>query len=624
MANNVRVTELDFETIKENLKTYLRAQSQFTDYDFDASNLSVLIDLLSYNTHYNAVLANMVSNEMFLDSAIKRSSVVSLAKQLGYLPRSRKAATSTVNVVLQNILSKPNFLTINPFTLFTTTIDGTSYNFYNTVSYTTTPNNEVYTFSNVKLYQGRILEYYFTVGAGATPATKYVIPNLDIDTDTIAVAVQYGGVGSYDETFIKMTDITEVDSTTKVFYLQENTEGYYEIFFGDDVLGVALSQNDVIKVRYLITDGDAANVSDTLAVSWSVNAIAGETTNDRTITTVSKPSGGSDKEDIDTIRFRSINNYASQGRAVTANDYSTIISDRIPGVESVNVWGGEKNDPPVYGKTFISVKPKTGYVLTDTEKEYIINDILKPRSVVTAQHEFVDPTYTYVGFDVTVRYSSAQTTQSADDIRSLVNTKITTFMNTNLSRFNANFYRSQLEEQIMDLDDAILSVNVVLRLQKRLPLTPRVRYSGSQIIQFPAKFHPNEIRSSYFYFNDETGDGIGYHPAQVRDVPDESPPDYEGTGTLKTFDLDSNAILDANVGTVYYGQGKIVLNSESPLTVYGYIGNETFLYANTGLQETASDIFPNYNEILVLDDSAQNTVAGVSNGINIDVIAVNN
>lgn len=624
MANNVRITELDFETIKANLKTYLRSQSQFTDYDFDASNLSVLIDLLAYNTHYNAVLANMVSNEMFLDSAIKRSSVVSLAKQLGYLPRSRKAATATVDVVLQNITSKPNFLTINPFTLFSTLVDGTTYNFYNVQSYTTTPNNEVYTFSNVKLYQGRILEYYFTVGAGATPATKYVIPNLDIDTDTISVAVQYGGVGSFDETYIKMTDITEVGSDSKVFFIQENTEGYYEIFFGDDVLGASLTQNDIIKVRYLITDGEDANVSNNLSLTWSVNAIAGETSNDRTITTISKPSGGAEKESIDTIRFRSINNYASQGRAVTSTDYSTIISDRIPGIESVNVWGGEKNDPPVYGKTFISVKPKIGYVLTDTEKNYIINDILKPRSIVGAEHEFVEPTFTFIGFDVTVRYSSAQTNQSSDDIRSLVNSKITTFMNTNLSRFNANFYRSQLEEQIMDIDDAILSVNVVLRLQKRLPLVPRVRYSGSQIIQFPAKFHPNEIRSSYFYFNDETGNGIGYHPSQVRDVPDESPPDYEGTGTLKTFDLDSNSILDDNVGTVFYGLGKIVLNSESPLTVYGYIGNETFLYANAGLQETSSDIFPAYNEILVLDTSVQNTLAGVTNGINIDVIAVNN
>jgi hypothetical protein len=619
MANNVRVTELDFDQIKTNIKNFLRSQSQFTDYDFEASNLSVLLDILAYNTHYNAILANMVSNEMFLDTAIKRSSVVSLAKQLGYMPQSRRCATALIDVELQNITGTPNFITLDPGKAFTTSIDGTAYNFYTIDSYVATPVSGVYTFSDIKLYQGRQLEYYYTVAAGSSPANKYEIPNADIDTQTVRVAVQYAGTSSYSETYQMATDITTVNSTTQAFFLQENTRGFYEIFFGDDVIGRNLNAGDTIKISYLVTDGAAANVSNTLDVNWTTTAIAGETAGDRTISTVIKPSGGLDKEEIESIRFRSINNYSAQGRAVTKTDYANLIQDAAPGADSVNVWGGEKNDPPVYGKTFISIKPKTGYVLTTAEKTRIIDEVLTPRSVITAQHEFVDPTYTYLTFRVNVRYSSARTSRSAAQIQSLIDTAIRNFMNNNLSKFNSVFYRSQLEEILMDVDDAILSINVLYDLHKRIPLVANVRANlGS--LALPAKIHPAELRSSYFYFTDENGT----HPAQVRDVPDSSPPDYEGTGVVKTFDLDTGEVLDPLVGTVDYGTGLIVLNSGSPLTISGYLGNTTQLIVYAGVQESVGDVFPGFNEIIVIDDLTADPIANVSNGITINVVAVNN
>jgi hypothetical protein len=619
MANNVRVTELDFDQIKTNIKNFLRSQSQFTDYDFEASNLSVLLDILAYNTHYNAILANMTSNEMFLDTAIKRSSVVSLAKQLGYMPQSRRCATALVDVELQNITGTPNFITLDPGKAFTTSIDGTAYNFYTIDSYVATPVSGVYTFSDIKLYQGRQLEYYYTVAAGSSPANKYEIPNADIDTQTVRVAVQYAGTSSYSETYQMATDITTVNSTTQAFFLQENTRGFYEIFFGDDVIGRNLDAGDTIKISYLVTDGAAANVSNTLDVNWTTTAIAGETAGDRTISTVIKPSGGLDKEEIESIRFRSINNYSAQGRAVTKTDYANLIQDAAPGADSVNVWGGEKNNPPVYGKTFISIKPKTGYVLTIAEKTRIIDEVLTPRSVITAQHEFVDPTYTYLTFRVNVRYSSARTSRSAAQIQSLIDTAIRNFMTNNLSKFNAIFYRSQLEEILMDVDDAILSINVLYDLHKRIPLVANVRANlGS--LALPAKLHPAELRSSYFYFTDENGT----HPAQVRDVPDSSPPDYEGTGVVKTFDLETGEVLDPLVGTVDYGTGEIVLNSGSPLTISGYLGNTTQLIIYAGVQESVGDVFPGFNEIIVIDDLTADPIANVSNGITINVVAVNN
>lgn len=619
MANNVRVTELDFEDIKSNLKTYLRNQSQFTDYDFDASNLSVLIDLLAYNTHYNAVLANMVSNEMFLDTAIKRSSVVSLAKQISYTPRSRRAATALVTVTIQNTTTVPNFLTLDPYRVFTTSIDGTSYNFYNIDTYTATPVAGVYTFSNVKLYQGTKLDYYWTVAANPGADVKYEIPNADIDTTTLQVQIQYGGIGSYSEPYNLVTDLSAVDENSKVYFLSENTRGYYEINFGDDVIGKKLSQGDVIKISYLVTDGADANVSTNVSVGWSTNSIAGEITADRTISTTSKPAGGSEKETTEQVRFRSLNNYASQGRVVTTTDYATFIADNVPGADSVNVWGGENNTPPEYGKTFISIKPKTGYVLTSNEKTRIIRDLLQPRSMMTSQHEFVDPTYTYVNFRIAVRYTDTRTTRTADQIKNLINTKVAEFMQTNLEKFDTKFYRSQLEEQLMDVDDAILSVNVLYDLVKRLPLVPNVRLSFGNTINFPIKIHPNELRTSYFYFTDSAG----VHYCQVRDVPDESPPDYEGTGTLYTYDLDTGEVLDSP-GTVNYGTGVITLSSTSPLTISGYPSGISNIYVYAGVQESVGDIYPDFNEILVQDDTSAVVNANVKNGITIEVEAANN
>jgi hypothetical protein len=622
-SSSVRVTELDFDQIKVNIKNYLRNQSQFTDFDFDASNLSVLLDILAYNTHYNAVLANMISNEMFLDTALKRSSVVSLAKQLSYTPKSRRAAQSTVNIAVKNISSTPLVLNLDPYFVLTSNIDGNNYSFYTTQAYSTTSVSGTYTFNNVIVYQGRKLDYYFTVGSNPGPANKYVIPNTNIDTTTLQVSVQYNGVGGYSTPYTLVTDITTVSGTDKVYYLQENTQGYYEIFFGDDAIGANVHAGDVIKITYLITDGTSGNVSTAASVSWSSSDIAGEASVDRTITTISKPSGGSEQEDIDNVRFHSLHNYAAQGRAVTDNDYASIISSEVPGAASINVWGGENNVPPKYGTTFISIKPKTGFVLTDNEKYRIINEVLKPRGIVTAQHEFVDPEYCYLSFDVDIRYSANRSNLGAGDISMLVHDTIVSFMTTNLNRFGAAFYKSQLEGQLMALDSSILSVNVSYKLQKRLPLVPNVRFNTTDTLIFPAKLHPNSIRSSYFYNVLPSSDGTGFHLAQVRDFPNQNPPDYNGTGILRVIDLDTGEVLDDNIGSVFYADGSISLVATALLVIHGYVSNNTEFFANAAVQEGEGDVFPAYNEILTLDDSVADPTAGVDNGININVYAVN-
>jgi hypothetical protein len=614
MAQNyVRVTELDFDQIKENLKTYLRGQSQFTDYDFEGSNLSVLIDLLAYNTHYNAILANMVTNEMFIDTALKRNNVASLAKHLSYTPRSRRGARSIVSISVQNVPGNPNYLTLPIFTPFTTTVDGTTLTFYTVNAYSATPVAGVYTFEDVELVQGRQLEFYWPVPNNPGPATKYVIPNLDVDTTTLQVAVQYGGTGSFSESFIPVTDITGISGTSLVYYLEQNPEGFYELYFGDGVLGTNLTAGDIVKARYLVTDGDDGNVSTNIELSWSTNTIAGETVNDRTITTLSKPSGGAAPETTDQIRFNAKNALVTQNRTVTKTDFASTIASALPGAQSVNCWGGETNVPPKFGTVFISIKPYIGYVLTDAEKNRLVEQVLRPRSVVTLQYEFVDPEFTYVGLDISVRYRTTATNRTSQQIAALAQSTAVAYFDNQLEQFNAGFYSSQLQEELQNMDDSVISNIVVLRQQKRI--VPTINTIFDTTLNFPGKIHPAELRSTQFlYF-----DGTDYIAAYLADVPDTMPPEYEGTGTINLYASSNNLLLDT-VGTVSYGTGRVEINN---LLVGGYLTGEAVIHINTEMQESSRDLIPGYNEILVLDDSMANPETSAQNGITINIIPVN-
>ena len=608
---NVRITELDFDQIKTNLKDYLRNQSEFTDYDFEGSNLSVLLDILAYNTHYNAVLANMVNNEMFLDSAIKRSSITSLGKHLSYTPRSIRSSTSKVSLTLQNVTGTPNFVSIAAYTSFSASVDGNTLTFFNKDGYIATPVNGVYTFPEITLYQGRRLEYFWTIPANNTPANRYQIPNLNVDTTTLRVSVQY--TTGYSEAYTLMSDVTQATADSKVYYLEENPLGYFDIFFGDGILGYNPSAGDIVKIDYLISDGVDGNVSTNVPITWTTNSLAGETEANRAITTIAAPQGGAAAETNEQVRFNALNSYSARGRTITANDYAGILSAEIPGAQSVNVWGGETNDPPVYGKVYISVKPRTGYVLTDSEKTRILDTILKPRAMITTRHEFVDPTYVYLNFETIIKYSPARTNRSANQIAALANTAITDYIASNLEKFNASYYASALQTKIAQLDDSIVSVILVNKIQRRINVISGTTFAGT--LNFPGKIHPGEVKSSYFaYLIDNT-----YYTAQIRDVANDTPVNYNGTGTLEIYDANTGAVLNPNAGTVYYGTGHIDLLN---VAVAGYVGGITDLRITAEMQEASRDFVPSNNEILVLDDSTANTVANLTNGINIAVESI--
>lgn len=623
MATNTPVTELDFDPLRVSLKQFLRSQTAFTDYDFDASNLSVLIDLLAYNTHYNAILANMVNNEMFLDTALKRSSVVSLAKHLNYIPRSQRSAESKVDIRLQNVPGNPNFITLERYTLFNTIIDGNTYSFYNNESYVATPSNYVYTFTDVRLYQGRKLEYYYTVGTTPGPDNKYVIPNQTVDTRTVQVAIQYGGSSNYSETYSLSDNIIDIGSDSKVFFLEENTEGFYQIYFGDGILGQILGTGDIVKISYIVSDGDAANVSTNVPIAWTTSAIAGENQVDRSISTISKPSGGAVREGIESIRFNALNSYSANNRAITNNDYAGIIQKEVPNALAVNVWGGEVNNPPEYNTVYVSVAPKVGYYFTEAEKTRIIDTVLKPRSVVTMKHKFVDPEYTYLNFNITAQYNTAATNRSSGQLSSLINQALIAYTDANLYKFNTTFYQSQLHKALLAVDSSLLSINISQRLVKSLsPLltyqsntvTNTIAFSGT--LYFPAALHPAEIFSTKFVYSA----GTSIYTVQIQDVPDQVPADYAGTGVLKLIDLATGNILDEALGTVDYGKGTLTINN---LIVTGYLGGQTDIKIISPVQEDSRDVTPTTNEVLQLDYATEVVEAGVEPGIIINTYGVN-
>ncbi len=470
MANvdqKLKISELDFTQIKNNLKNFLRDQSEFSDFDFEASGMNVLLDILAYNTHYMAFYNNMVANEMFLDTAIFRDSVVSHAKMLGYTPISAKAARATVDLQLnRDDEDTRTYVTLPKFTRFQSgPIDSVSYGFVNTNGAVGEydPTCGRFCFHDLYLYQGQPLTYTFTLAVSTNPRQKFELADVGIDTSTLDVIVQESATSLKSERYTLATDATSVTSTSKVFYLDETQNGKYAIYFGDDVIGKKLVNGNIVIVTYLKTDGAAANKANTFSLIDSVDGIS-----DHVIYPVAAASGGTGQESIDDIRFVAPKAYLSNGRGVTKDDLIAIINTRYPYFSAINVWGGEENDPPVYGKVFIAAKPTEGYAVTESEKSTVINDVIKPVSVVTVTPEFVDVDYNFINVFADVYYDPTKTTRSADTIKTITRNAIITYRNSNLNNFNSKFKLSKMLRAIDDSEISISYSDATCTIQKRI------------------------------------------------------------------------------------------------------------------------------------------------------------
>ena len=464
MTSRLQVTDLDFDTIKTNLRSFLQQQTEFQDYDFEGSSLSVLLDILAYNTHYNAYYLNMVANEAFLDTAILRDSVVSHAKTLGYTPRSFSAPEAKITLTVETNSSNTGTLTIpRGFAFESNLIDDVSYNFVTIESTTVSKSNTQFVFENLEIYEGFFVTYVFSYTKNSNPKSIFILPDTNIVTPTIFVTVTDNTGNTASEVYNQITDILDVDASSKVFFLQEGKKGEYQIYFGNDIIGKALVDGATVTVNYLTTTGTAANKANGFVARTDLNGLS-----NFTITVNSVAGGGALRESVDEIKYSAAAQFSTQNRLITIKDYESYIQQNYPNIDSLSVWGGEDNIPPVYGKVFISLKPKENYFISETEKQRIIDDIIKPKSIIAVQTEIIDPEFLYLLLDTTVEYDSKKTTSSEDTLKQNIRNTILSYRDTFLNKFASKIVDSKLETSIDAVDlNAIIGNDLNIRVQKR-------------------------------------------------------------------------------------------------------------------------------------------------------------
>jgi len=461
--SNVQITDLDFNNIKTNLKQFLQSQPVLQDYNYEGSALSVLLDVLAYNTQYNAYYLNMVANEMFLDSAIMRSSVVSQAKVLDYTPKSSIAPSATVNVKVNQVSDAS--LTLPKFTHFLSeAVNGVNYNFVTTDAHTVNVSANTAYFTDVPIKQGIPASVSFTVDSTNNPTYTYEIPESNVDTTTLQVAVQVSSSNTDFDIYNLSTNFLTLDSNSLVYFLQESLTGTYQVYFGDGILGKKLSDGNVVKLSYVVTQGTSSAGANNFVLMDSISGYS-----NTTIYPVFSASQGANKESIASIKYQAPKSYAAQNRAVTKEDYITLIQQNTLGIsfDAVNVWGGEQNIPPVYGQVFVALKPTGGYLLTDTQKQRLKQEVIKPISVLTVEPTIVDPDYTYVKIVTNVLYDTKKTTLTANGVANLVKSSISNFATTTLNTFNSTFSVSDLISTISSSSSSIVTSEVKIQLQKK-------------------------------------------------------------------------------------------------------------------------------------------------------------
>lgn len=605
MASNLNVTELDFDQIKDNLKNFMKSQSQFKDYDFDGSGLSVLLDILAYNTHYNAMLAHFALNEAFLDSAQIRGNVVSRAGLLGYVPRSvlapRATVRLTVDVTNNDSINLPTTLVIERGTKFTTVVDGVSYTFSSLESQSAirkdlTVDNvltKAFTFDSIPIAEGTIRSLSYRVD-NDIQNQKFQISDADADTSSLRVRVQNNQQSERFDTYQLFTSLQDVVSDTQVYHLQENSSGFYQIFFGDGIIGKKPVNDNIVTLDYLVTQGIAANGANSFDL---VTAFPTLNEPEITVTTLTKANGGSAAETTESIRFNAPITFQAQDRAVTSQDYAAIIQKNFANIESISTWGGEDNIIPDFGKAYISIKPLIGESLTQNEKEEI-KGIIKSKNIVSITPELVDPEFTNVELDVFFKYNPSLTSRSISALESLVKDVVLDYNFNQLNRFDGVFRHSELLALVDNADPAITSSTIRPFLTKTIiPSVSKVKndftltFAGSFFI---GKGKGYNINSTAFKIN-----GVEHFFGDL-EIPDSE------DRTIMVYKIvnNENIIVNGNVGLIAAESGVVTLNNFGP--------DDTTPITIT-LSPNSLDIAPKRNQIINIDSSKINTKGSIDN-----------
>jgi hypothetical protein len=493
MADRLTVTELDFDTIKENLKTFLNQQSEFTDYDFEGSGLNILLDVLAYNTHYQAYYLNMVANESFLDTALLRDSVVSQAKTLGYVPYSRKSPRALIDFTVNTSSSAASTLSIpKGFRFLSNQIDGVSYGFVTLGETTVQKANSDFTFLSLPIYEGQLVSYLFTHNESTNPKQVFTLPDTDIDTSTVTVTVQPNSSNTEISVYSLATDASNTQTTSEVFYLQEGKNRQYQIYFGNNVIGKKISDGSIVNVNYLITNGEVANKANNFIATETLTDSLGAVQTDFIINPINAASGGAERESVDEIKFSAPLQFTTQNRLVTYKDYESYIKKNYPSVDSVSVWGGEDELPPIYGTVFVSLKPKQNYYISEAEKQRIIDEIIKPKAIVAVNTIIRDPEFLYLLVSSNVLYNPKKTTLTQEQLKLAARNAVLNYKSQYLDKFDSTLILSKLQDDIDNVDlNSIIGSEVSIRVQKRFK--PTLGESKPYTIVFNVPLHRGTI-----------------------------------------------------------------------------------------------------------------------------------
>ena len=579
MANNkINISDLDFDLIKSNLKEFMKGQDQFTDYEFEGSGLNVLLDILAYNTHYNAMYTNLAINEMFLDSASKRDSIVSIANNFGYFPTSRRAAKAIVNMTVAagSNPNKPSALSIPKFSAFNSSMSGVDYSFYtlNETVGSLSVSQNAYVFTGIELYEGTPVTEKFTVFDN----TKIILSNLNIDSSTISVYVQDVAQSLNSSRYEYVQSMLNLKPDSKVYFLKEIEGGKYEIFFGKNNLGYQPDIGTVITVEYVISNGAEANGVRTF--SYNGSTVLPSTP---VFSNIVAASGGREVESNDEIKYNVSHRFKVQDRAVTAEDYVDIIKTNYADVDAVSCYGGESLNPPIYGKVFLAVKPKSGPFLVPTEKSYILQSILKPKQMLAITVEMVDPVYNYIELNTTFYYNPSLTTKTSEQLTELVRQAILAYNDNNLQKFDGVLRYSRLIREIDDADQSIINSITTLKIRRSIDVIfeKSIKYTidiGNAIAS--SGIADESVLSNAFYIDNTLKN---YYL------------DDNGQGIMRMFYYDPNTyekvIFRENIGTVNYSTGVIVLSN---LYVYGIAESDLQLI----IKPDSDDVMSKNNQIV--------------------------
>lgn len=583
----LKVDDLNFESIKDNLKSFLRQQDQFLDVNFDASGINILLDVLAYNTYYNSTYLNLAATENFLATAQRRNSVVNLARSLNYTPRSR-TSSRVIGTITATATGSPAVVDLPKFTRFESIVDGVTFNFLTADPYTlfNTSGNQ-YVDNNLLLIEGRFVSERYVYNPN-DPDQRFLLNNANADTSTLVVRVQQSAADTTTRVFLNPKNIVEVTGTTLAYFLEEVEDGKYEVFFGDNVIGRELEPGNVIYFDYIVSEGINGNGISTLNFISTVAGISSA----RFV--ANEPSaGGDERESVNRIKFNAPKAYTAQNRTVTAEDYLSLVLQQ-PNVGSASVWGGEDNDPPQFGRVFIAVRPVTGTSLTQFEKTNLIDTIIKPKKILTVQTTIVDPEFTFIILTANVKFDPRLTTLTRESLRSLVISTIKKYNDDDLDQFSRYFRYSKLSKLIDNTERSILNNTIRTRLRKEIPvqLGTNVRYEikFSNPINNSTRGRPvsfpfgvlSQISSNSFTFN-------GLPNCFLE----------ENNGFIRVFRIVRTDIVGVaqNIGTIDYTTGKIILTDFNP---------NSFADGGTTLRITANpgelDLLPLRDQILTILD----------------------